>query len=412
MTSAAADVVVVGAGIVGLSVAYQVARRSSLRVVVVERAAGPGEGSTGASVALIRQRYTHDEVIRLAHHALVAYRSWPEFTRLAEPAGRFHGIGTLWMLGHSPATAAADRDRLRRHGADAHVLDAAAVRERFPALSTCGAPFDLTGEVEHECADHDAFLFEADAGYFTPVLACHDLVTACRREGVELRFRSPVTGIRFAGDAVRGVALAGGDIIDGDVVVNAAGPWCNALHAMAGVDLGWDLVPTRIQVIRRDLPPELLPLPFVFDAASGTYFRPEAGGTQLWAGSVRAEDEMEAVDPDDFAATADRAYVDGKIHGVHHRLPGLPHRGQLSGFAGLYTVNRDDVHPIIGPTPLAGYLVANGFSGHGFKEAPMVGAMLARWITGEEADFDTDVPIGFFGIDRAPLPVAAKTVLA
>ncbi len=410
--SAAADVVVVGAGIVGLSVAYQVARRSPLRVVVVERAAGPGEGSTGASVALIRQRYSHDEMIRLAHDALVAYRSWPEFTRLAEPAGRFHGIGALWMLGQSPAAALADRDRLRRHGADAHVLDAAGVRERFPAVSTCGVPFDLTGEVEHECADHDAFLFEADAGYFTPVLACHDLVAACRREGVELRFRSPVTGIRTRAGAVRGVTLAGGETIDCDVVVNAAGPWCNALNALAGVEVAWRLVPTRIQVIRRDLPAGLLPLPFVFDAASGTYFRPEAGGSQLWAGSVREEDEHEEVDPDDFRDIADRSFIDAKIHGVHHRLPGLPHRGELGGFAGLYTVNRDDVHPILGPTPRDGYLVANGFSGHGFKEAPMVGAMLARWITGEEAEFDTAVPLEFLGVDRAPLAVASKTVLA
>ncbi len=407
MSRDTADVVVVGAGIVGLSIAYQVARRSALRVLVVERAAGPAEGSTGASVALIRQRYTHDEMIRLARDALGVYRAWPEFTMLAQPAGRFHAIGCLWMLGQSAAEAEADAGRLRRHGADVHVLDAGRLRERFPALSPCGRRFDE----DHDCDAAEAFLLETDAGYFTPVLACHDLAEACRRESAEVRYRAPVTAVRTAGGAVRGVELAAGTTVDAPVVVNAAGPWCNLLNALAGVEVGWRLVPTRIQVLHRDLPPELLPLPFVGDASGGVYFRPEAGN-RLWAGSLREEDEREAVDPDAFSATADRGFIDEKIHGVHHRLPGLPHRGALGGFAGLYTVNRDDVHPVVGPTALDGWLVANGFSGHGFKEAPMIGAMLARWITGETADFDTDVPLEFLGVDRAPLTVADKSVLA
>ncbi len=412
MTTQGADVVVVGAGIVGLCIAYQIRRRSSRRVIVVERGAGPAEGSTGASVALIRSRYTHDEMVRLARDGLAVYRDWAGFTRLAEPAGRFHPTGVLWMLGHDTATVAAERDRLRGFGIDAQSLDAAAVRARFPALSTCAVPFDLTGEVEHECGDGEAFLFEPHAGYFTPTLACHDLVAAAEREGAEVRFRSAVTGVRRAGDRVTGVELAGGERIDCDVVVNAAGPWCNQLNRLAGLDLAWRLEPTRIQVLHRELPAELLPLPFVADAASGVYFRPEAGGSQLWAGSLLERDEGEVVDPDAFRAAADPAFVAEKIHGVHHRVPGLPHRGTLGGFAGLYTVNRDDVHPLVGPSGLDGYLLAIGFSGHGFKEAPMVAAMLARHLTGEPADFDTDVPMRFLAVDRAPLAVATKTVLA
>ena len=80
--------------------------------------------------------------------------------------------------------------------------------------------------------------------------------------------------------------------------------------------------------------------------------------------------------------------------------------------AGLYTMNQQDVHPIVGPTPIRGFAVVNGFSGHGFKESQMVGAIMARWLTGESAEFDTEVPMEFFSIDRDPIEVDERTVLA
>jgi glycine/D-amino acid oxidase-like deaminating enzyme len=78
----------------------------------------------------------------------------------------------------------------------------------------------------------------------------------------------------------------------------------------------------------------------------------------------------------------------------------------------LYTVNRNDVHPIVGPTEIEGFWAANGFSGHGFKLAPMVGSIVAQAITGEQASFDTDVPLSFLAVDREPKVMADKNVLA
>jgi len=80
--------------------------------------------------------------------------------------------------------------------------------------------------------------------------------------------------------------------------------------------------------------------------------------------------------------------------------------------AGLYTVNRQDVLPVVGPTAIEGYAVVNGFSGHGFKESQMIGSMMAQWITGERATFDTDVPMSFFSVDRDPVEIEDHTVLA
>jgi glycine/D-amino acid oxidase-like deaminating enzyme len=101
-----------------------------------------------------------------------------------------------------------------------------------------------------------------------------------------------------------------------------------------------------------------------------------------------------------------------KLADLHHRVPALEPRGQVSGVAGLYTINREDVHPVVGPTEVDGFWVANGFSGHGFKLAPAVGSMIAREVSGETLPLDTDVPMSFFATDREPIAVETKSVLA
>jgi glycine/D-amino acid oxidase-like deaminating enzyme len=101
-----------------------------------------------------------------------------------------------------------------------------------------------------------------------------------------------------------------------------------------------------------------------------------------------------------------------KLAAFHHRVPGLEARGGVSGVAGLYTINREDVHPVVGPSGVDGLWVANGFSGHGFKLAPSIGSLVAQAVTGRSIEFDTDVPISFLAVDRQPIDVAEKNVLA
>lgn len=413
MSNRTADVVIIGGGIMGMSIAYQVARRSSLSVVVLEKGAGLGEGSTGGSSAITRQRYTKAESVRIARDGNVVWRNWTEYTGLPDPVGRFHDIGVLWMMNESVAEVAADRDRLRAEGVDAVMVDAAELKNLYPGLSACMVRFDLTGDVEHECADGDAFLIERDTGFFDATGALLDVATAAAGAGVDIRMRSEVVDVNVEGARARGVNLADGSSIDAGLVINAAGPWCNRINAMAGLDLDWSLVPTRIQVLYRALPAEVpRPIPVVGDAAGGVYFRPEAGGGQIILGSILEEDEIETADPDSYNVSADRSFIDLKIHALHHRIPSLTYVGVPGGMASLYTVNRQDVLPIVGPTSIDGFAVVNGFSGHGFKESQMIGSMMAQWITGERADFDTDVPISFFAVDRDPVDIGDHTVLA
>lgn len=413
MAIESADIVIIGGGIMGASIAFQVARRSKMSVVVLEKGSGLGEGSTGGSSAITRQRYSKAENVRIARDGNVVWRNWSQYTQLTEPAGRFHDIGVLWMMHEGATEVAADRDRLINEGVDAVMVDAPELMRLYPGLSACMVPFDLTGEIEHECADGDAFLIERDTGFFDATGALLDVATAAAAAGVDIRMRSEVVDVLIDGGRAIGVKLGDGSTIHAGLVVNAAGPWCNQINDMAGLNLVWSLVPTRIQVIYRALPTVVpRPIPVVGDAAGGVYFRPEAGDGQIILGSILEEDEVETADPDDYKTAADRSFIDKKIHALHHRIPSLPHSGVPGGMAGLYTVNRQDVLPIVGPTAIDGYAVVNGFSGHGFKESQMIGSMMAQWITGERATFDTDVPMSFFAVDRVPVDIEEHTVLA
>ena len=397
----------------GMSIAYQIARRSDLRVAVYEKGIGLGEGSTGGSSSITRQRYTKIESVRVARDGNRIWRNWAEYVGSDAPNGRFHDIGVLWMMDTDPAAVAADQKRLAAEGIDVVDVGASDLQELFPALSTCMVPFDLTGEIEHECAPGDRVLLERDTGFFDATGALLDVAIAAAKRGVDVRLNSKVADVIVVAGRATGVVLADGTRIDAGLVINAAGPWCNQINAMAGLEIPWDLVPTRIQVLYRTLPPEVpRPIPVTADSAGGIYFRPEAGDGQIIVGSVLEEDEMEEADPDSYSQTAERSFIDSKIHALHHRIPSLPYKGIPGGMASLYTVNRQDVLPVVGPTSIEGFAVVNGFSGHGFKESQIIGSMMAQWITGERADFDTDVPMEFFSIDRDPIELAEHNVLA
>ena len=319
----------------------------------------------------------------------------------------------LWMMGESWETVGAATDRLRGQGVGADRLTSADVGELFPALSTCVAPLDWSGEIEHVCEPGDAFLFEPEGGYADPTGANQDLIEATRLAGGEVRFDSEVVALLRRGEAIAGVCLSDGSVLEADLVINAAGPWCNRLNQIAGVEHRWTLTPTRIQTVYREWPAELGRIPIGADSNTGIYFRPESNGSMLLVGSVLAEDEEEDVEnPDAFKNTPDAGFVEMKLAAIQHRIPALELRGVPTGIAGLYTINREDVHPIVGPCGVEGFWLANGFSGHGFKLAPAIGSMVAQAFTGEAVQGDTDVPMEFFGFDRAPIAVEAKNVLA
>ena len=367
-----------------------------------------------ASSAVCRCRYSLDELVYLARDGINAYRHWPAFTGLDNPRAGLNEDGVLWLPGGDTAWADREHERLAGLGVATAVLDDVQLVERYPPINPCVRAPDLATGEPHDCAGGGRHFLETDGGWVDPVSAAQDLVDACRTRAVDVRFRTRLAGVELAGGKLAGVTLDDGTKLAAPLVINAAGPWCRDVYAEAGIEPGWDLAPIRIQMLHRDRPPEIEGMvPVTVDMEGGIYFRTQNRGQQLIVGSVLEEDEREVIeDPDRLPDTVDDEFQMLKMHTLHHRLPALPYRGRIMGYCGLYTVNRDDVHPILGPTRIDGFWVANGFSGHGFKLAPAIGAMVARAITGESDEFDTEVPIDFLGIDREPIRLEAKTVLA
>lgn len=409
-----ADIVIIGGGIIGLCTAMQLAHRFAGRIIVLEKGAGPGEGSTGASSAVCRFKYTRAETVRLACDGINAYRNWPEFLGIGSPLARFYNIGVLWLSDGQADWPVREAKRLAPLGVRAAVLDDLSVQERFPAINPCVLAPDLESGASHECRCGGRHLLEPDGGYIDPMDALQDLVAAARLKGVDVRFRSEVAGIAIERGRVTGVSLKSGEHIACGGVVNAAGPWCNAVNAMAGLKHDWPLTPCRIQMVHIGRPPAMRgDIPVCVDLTGGIYFRPQGRGREIIVGSVREEDEREFIaDPDDYARYADDDFVRLRLHALQHRLPGLAPRGPVRGYSGLYTINRADVHPVVGRTEIAGFYIANGFSGHGFKLAPAIGSLLARVIAGPGGPFDTDVDLSFLAIDRKPIELGSKSVLA
>ncbi|RLA58560.1 MAG: hypothetical protein DRR04_10680 [Gammaproteobacteria bacterium] len=412
------DVVIIGAGIIGLSIAWQVARRSDLKVLVLEKGSAIGEGSTGASSAVCRYRYTRTEMVYLARDGINAYRHWSQFTGLKQPRAEFHQHGVLWMPGEDREWSQREHKRMAELGIATAVLEDAELKRLFPAFNPCtlaaDTVADLADDQAHNCRGGGAHLLELEGGYIDPVAAAEDLLEACRGKGVEVRFNAAVAEVTTVGGRVDGVRLANGETVSCAHVVNASGPWCNTILGSLGLKLPWTLTPTRIQVLYLDRPTELRgDIPVTVDMSSGIYFRLQNRGQQLVVGSTLEEDEQEVVaNPDEFNRFADDHFTHARIHALHHRLPSLPYRGAIKGYCGLYTINREDVHPIIGESAISGFFAVNGFSGHGFKLAPAVGSLVARLLTGKSLDFDTEVPIEFFALDRQPIDLGSKSVLA
>lgn len=439
------DVVIAGAGIVGLNSAYQLKRRApELRVLVLERGRGLAEGSTGNSSAcmcppathrmflrptltrrngaVLRTRYSLDPMMQSAVEGLHVYKNWAAYTGLPthEVAGGYNLIPILWFLGHNKAQTQADVDRMATYDLEATVMSADDIEHRWGGnVSTCNHVFRGSGEgmEDHECGrggvEDEHFLCEEATGYFEPTNALVDLAAALKRQGVEIRMRSGVASVSQEGGRATGVTLTDGTHIAAGKVVNAAGPWCNAITESTGLQLPFTLLPTRIQVVYKEAPELVGPagasIPGIADTRAGIYMRPQLKSGQILVSTVREEEEQEHVDPSDYNTSADPEFRQNLLNSLHHRIPTLEPRGRVMSFAAMYTICKEDVHPICGETELGGYYVANGFSGHGFKCSPAIGSLMAQILTdtvGQGDEFDSKVDPAFFSPYRQPHVVA------
>jgi len=336
------DVVIAGAGIMGLNIAYQLKRRSpDLSVLVLERASSLGHGSSGYSTGFQRAYYSFDETMRLALDGMAAYKNWRAYLRSDAATETFTETGALWMLGKPKAENEQMKERLAAFGIGSTVLDAQDVKERFPVINTEPYPdYDEDGEERPQSLGEFSAVFEHGCGHVDPNVCLSDLLEVCRRDGVHVRFNQKVAAFNTSedGSECTGVRTDDGVMIEaGTAVVNAAGPWFDKLMATAGVKMSTTALPTRIQVAHKSVPDEYLDLPFTADfwGPSGIYFMPRRANRQLVFGSVAHRFESEIVDPDECNPALDPEFRQDYLGCLLHRLPGLDPRGDVQGFSSM-----------------------------------------------------------------------------
>ncbi|QUQ64708.1 NAD(P)/FAD-dependent oxidoreductase [Kutzneria sp. CA-103260] len=399
--------VVIGAGVIGSSIALELAR-AGRDVVVVDRAAGAGQGSTSASSAVIRYNFSTLAGVVASWESHFSWRAWSD--HLGHDVGalaRFERSG-LVVLDVDVAPRSTWLPLFDEVGVPYEEWDAHTLAERVPGLDTGRYWPPRRVDDDRFWADATGTLgaiYTPDAGYVTdPQLAARNLAAAAAAEGAEFRFRTVVASIERS-DRVEAVVLTDGTRISADVVVNAAGPWSGRVNEMAGVggDFTIGVRPMR-QEVSHVLAPEGGIGPGIADMDLGTYFRGEVGGGLLIGGTEPECDPLPWLDdPDDANPNPTMAVFEAQVTRAARRLPGLVVPNRARGVVGVYDV-ADDWTPIYDRTDLPGFYVAIGTSGNQFKNAPVVGRLMATLIDRVEAGADHDAdPVRHLGVHTGQL---------
>jgi sarcosine oxidase subunit beta len=364
-----ADAVVVGGGAMGASIAYHLAAVGVGRVVLLEREAALGTGSTGRCAGGFRIQFSSEINVRLSLASVRMIRSFSDE----------HGLpldvdvdGYLFLVRDEASWAGyrAAAAMQRSLGARVEELDAVAVAELVPGLATEG----VVGAT-----------FGPDDGIADPSGLTNGYATLARRAGAELRLGTAATAIRTSpgGGRVTGVSTPDGDI-DAPVIVNAAGVWARELAATCGLDLPIEPQPRHVVTTSGFAGrPERRTL--VIDTATMFYFHREGAGVLM--GMPRLADAVPT-----FETVVDDGWIAEELLPTAVRvLPAIADAGLARSWVGLYEMTLDR-HAILGPVEgFDGLYLANGFSGHGFQHAPIVGKVIAELITGQPATVDVSV---------------------
>jgi sarcosine oxidase, subunit beta len=359
-----AEVVIIGGGVTGCSIAFHLAERGMRDVVVLERRF-LAAGGTGRSVGIMRQLYPTPETSRMVLHSLRVFQNFREITG---------GEAGYVQCGAIIAVAPDQREALtktlaaqREIGIQARLLTAADIRELDPRID----PFAV-----------GAAVYEPESGYGDPTGVTTGFAAGARRQGVTIEQMTEVVGLRTDGDRVTGVRTAAGDEIATPVVVNAAGLWCREVAAMAGVTLPIVVGRHPVFVVERAASFGR-PHPVYLDLASGTFLRPETGGLTL-TGFLDADEPSHPMDPEALGGDVAFDEVARIMERASRCLPALGDARYQRGYAGAFDISPDWM-PILDETPARGLYVAVGMSGHGFKLSPAVGRLMADRITSGES---------------------------
>ncbi len=401
-----ADAVVIGTGIIGAAVAYELAL-TGLRVISVDRLGDVGSGSTSSSASIVRFHYSTFEGVAASWEAKFGWENWRDY--LGAPAeqtlARLLTAGCLILDGITHREQVLSLfDQL---GIPYQCWDAETIRQQVPGLDPgrYGPPKPVTDDAFWADADGElGAYFTPDGGFIDdPQLATRNLMAAAMQRGAEVRLHEEVVAILEKGARVQGIRLRSGSVIESPIVVNAAGPNSNQINALAGVTGEFRI---RTRALRQEVHSVPAPAdyargelgPIVADGDLGVYFRSHLGGQLIVGGTEPACDTLQWIDdPDTFDPQPTMPVWEAQTLRLARRIPSLGIPPRPVGFGALYDVT-DDWIPIYDRTSLAGFYVAMGTSGNQFKNAPVVGRFMAALIDACENGHDHDSdPVFFHG---------------
>jgi glycine/D-amino acid oxidase-like deaminating enzyme len=359
--SRTAAVVIVGGGVTGTSIAFHLAGLGVRDVLLLERSA-LASGGTGRSVGIVRQLYPTPETTRMVVRSLDVFRRFREVT-----GGDAGYVACGALIGVGPAmrpSLEASVARQRPLGVRAEVLSPADVARVEPNIDPAGL---------------GAVLWEPDSGYGDPTGVTLGFADAARKRGVKIEQGVGVAALERRGERVTGVTTTAGERIGAPVVVNCAGLWSPAVARLAGVELPIVVGRHPVFVVERDA--GFGPAHRVYlDLAGGAYARPETGGLTL-TGSLLDDEASHPMDPERLGAEVGHDEAEEALERTARAMPRMIDARYRRGWAGAFDITPDWM-PILDQTPVAGFWVAAGMSGHGFKLSPAVGEMMAALITG------------------------------
>jgi sarcosine oxidase, subunit beta len=357
-----APVVIIGAGCIGAAIAYHLGRRGVQGVIVLEKELFAGAGSTSKAAGGIRAQFSTPLNVRLSMLSI------EHFERFAEEMGTdpvYFPVGYLFLLADEARWIAFQRqaEMQRGLGLEVETLTPEGVRSLVPGLNV----EDVLGGT----------LCRRD-GLGNPHEVTQAYVAKARELGAEFRFGCAATGLVSDGARVTGVETAAGTLST-PLVINAAGPHAAEVARWAGVEL--PVVPIRRHCFTTQ-PLAFVDehMPMIVDMKSGVYMHRESGGMLL--GLANREE------PPGFDTSVNWDLLERVVEPAIHRFPALEAAEISNAWAGLYETTPDHNAVLGPPAGRDGFLLANGFSGHGFMHAPAVGQLLAEWIVDGRPSLD------------------------
>jgi len=353
-----ADVVIIGAGVNGASLAFHLVQAGVRKIIVLEKQVA-ASGATGLSSGLVRMHYVNEIEARLALSSYTYFRNWADIVG---------GECGFTETGFIRTVAPRNNEKLR---ANVAMLQRIGVETR---LISPGELHELAPTIWSE--DLQLAAYEPHSGYADPTATTLSLLAAARQLGAELRQQVEVQGFLLHNERVTGVKTSTG-IIEAGTVVCAAGGW--TMNLLETLGLRFPVWNVRHQVVILQRPAEARQEHMTYiDGVLDVYYRPDSPGLTLVGGGAMEP----GIEPDSFEPNADADFVEEVAEKVSRRMPALADASYVRGWSGVFAVSAD-LHPLLGPVPGYENLYAIfGCNGTGFKTAPAVGKALAEQMLG------------------------------